>query len=830
MSVIKANGAGSGASGFYKGVATQSLRFEDGSSTYLTKTFGSDGTGSGATCTISCWVKRANISNNDQWFFTAGASSPAWLLGFRTADTLVFGDDDGNPKVTVTDRVFRDTSAWYHIVLTVKTSESDNANKYKIYVNGELQATTFSGTAADTLFGANVVHNIGRYPTGSTYVDLYMSELNFVDGLALDASYFGETKNGVWIPKEPDVSEYGTNGFRFKFDQVGVGTASTSTIGADSSGKTNHFTSSGIVASDCAMPDSPENNFPTLSSLAKIVHNAPGDLSDGNLKFTLQNANVQSTFTFNSTQTGKYYWEYLYVSSTDSNHYQAVTLPKGHHYIRNAFSGSTTTDGGIALYFNDGTTYREGSNAAGTGGQIGADNIIQVKLDLDNQTVQFGVNNSYITALDLPASSGGWVAGGIQSAGTGGTRVLIMNYGSDSSFVGEKTAQGNSDANGIGDFYYAVPSGFLAVCTANLPEPTIGPNSDTQMTDHHTTLLHTADGSAGAFTGADFQPDWIWAKNRTNTYSHELWDSIRGINSDLQSDNVNAEITDTGRLVSFDSGGFSYGTSSNLYVNNTASVAWLWKANGGTNTTNDASATSIGSIDSVIQANTTAGFSIVTYTGNGTNNSDITIAHGLGVTPRMVIVKNRTDGTRWQVYHEDLSADGSYTKKNIVLNSTSAESGYSSQIKAVSSTTFTVRDADANGNANVNKNNSNYVAYCFAEVEGYSNMGIYFGNGSTNGPFIHTGFAPKFILLKIKTGTADGWWIVDDKQANPYPNPNVQMIVANTNAANNTSVSPFADILSNGFKLRSTWAGINTANSAYIYMAFGETFKYANAR
>ena len=164
---------------FYNDVATQSARFDDGSSAYLTKTFGSDGTGSGATCTVSCWVKRTTISNSDQWFFTAGSSSPAWILGFRTNDNLAFGDDDANPFVTVTNRVFRDTSAWYHIVLRVKTSESANADKYKIYVNGELQATTFSGTAADTLLGANVVHNIGRYPTGSVYFDGYMAEVKF---------------------------------------------------------------------------------------------------------------------------------------------------------------------------------------------------------------------------------------------------------------------------------------------------------------------------------------------------------------------------------------------------------------------------------------------------------------------------------------------------------------------------------------------------------------------------------------------------------------------------------------------------------------------------
>ena len=792
---------------YYNNVGMTSVRFEDGSSTYLTKTFSSDGTGSGATCTISCWVKRANISNVNQWFFTAGSSSPAWLLGFRSEDTLQFGDDDGNPSVTVTDRKFRDVSAWYHIVLVVKTSESSNADKYKIYVNGELQTTTFSGTAADTLFGANVVHNIGRYPTGSTYVDLYMSDLNFVDGLALDPTYFGESKNGIWIPKEPVVSEYGTNGFRFKFDQTGVGSGASNTIGADSSGKDNHFTSSGIATSDCAIPDNPENNFCTLNPLEIDENSSGAATSEGNLGWTNVNANIGSTFGF-GTQGGKYYWEYLYVSSTDGNQYQGVTLQKDGISLTNAFST------GIALYFEDGTTRVDGTSGTGFGGKINADNIIQFKLDLDNGTLQFGKNNTYIDALTLPTSVGGWRAGGIQAAGSGGTRVFVANYGQDSSFAGNKTAQGNTDENGLGDFYYAVPSGFLAVCSANLPEPTVGPNSATQADDHFNTVLYTGDGSGQSITGVGFQPDWTWIKSRSHASSHVLTDSSRGVYKSLFTDTSGAEQTLSGGVTAFGTDGFTLGSEGTVNTSSRTYVGWNWKANGGTTSSN-----TNGSITSTVQANTNAGFSIVTYTGTGSN---ATVGHGLSTAPDVVLVKGRSNDTRFWTYWGTQFVNTSY----VYLNTNDDEDTGGATITNStypSSTVFSIGTS-----VFVNGSSETYVAYCFHEVDGYSKFANFTGNGNADGTFVYTGFRPAWVLIKNIDRDAD--WRLHDIARQPTNDEGGHILLPNSSSSEVTNEYDI-DFLSNGFKLRSGDVYENGSGELLIYLAFAEQpFKYANAK
>ena len=805
--------AKSGTSDFYNGVATQSLRFEDGSSTYLTKTFSSDGTGSGATCTFSCWIKRNNISNNDQWFFTAGPSSPAWLFGFRTADTLAFGDDDGNPLVTVTDRVFRDTSAWYHLVLVVKTSESSNADKYKIYVNGELQATTFSGTAADTLFGANVVHNIGRYPTGSTYVDLYMSDLNFVDGLALDPTYFAESKNGVWIPKEPVVSEYGTNGFRFKFDQVGVGTASTSTIGADTSGKTNHFTSSGIVASDCAMPDSPENNFATLNPLKPATY---ATYSEGNLKLAHSTNGWAMSFGTFSVSSGKWYFEN--VISAGSNLNSAIG------FALDTVVG-TTSDGNTAgsyMYANDGNKYINGTGST-YGDAWGDGEVVACVLDLDNNTIQwYNENAGQGVISSIPAGS----YSPFISIYYTDTRNVV-NFGQDSSFSGKETAQGNTDGNGIGDFYYAPPSGYLALCTANLPEPTIGPNSTSQADDYFNTVLYTSDniGADGTqnVTGVGFKPDWVWLKNRTsNSTSHTLYDSNRGTGRHNSPDSNIGEVglnSEYGYLGTFGDDGYTLrgGSTNANYVNQStdAYASWNWKSNGGvTSTLTD------GSINTTVQVNATAGFSIMTFVSDNQNGT--TLAHGLGVAPAWFIIKDRDEDNAFYHYHKGLGS-GKFTSWGAGSLGTGAPET-STTVWGNTDPTSTLITVGI-GNMSFD-NGHNIVAYAFAEIEGYSKFGSYTGNGSADGTFVYLGFRPAFFMTKRTDATAN--WVSVDTAQNPYnvTNAGIQM---NTNLAQGTGYAN--DFLSNGMKIRVSGATVNASGGTYIYMAFAEApFKYANSR
>ena len=824
---------------YYNNVGMTSVRFEDGSSTYLTKTFSSDGTGSGATCTISCWVKRANISNNDQWFFTAGSSSPAWLFGFRTADTLAFGDDDGNPFVTVTDRKFRDTSAWYHLVLAVKTSESSNADKYKIYVNGELQTSTFSGTAADTLFGANVVHNIGRYPTGSTYVDLYMSDLNFVDGLALDPTYFGESKNGVWIPKEPVVSEYGTNGFRFKFDQTGVGSGASNTIGADSSGKDNHFTSSGIAASDCAIPDNPENNFCTFNPIGRRYGQSyVGTFSEGNLKVASGGnaTHVFGTMAINQIASqGGVYFEVRLDSQDTSRTYVGVFGDTGtNNKASNSNAASysfpikgllrpSAPDGSMAAYFGTDT---DGSGSTDLSSHVSTysnGDILGVAILSDGKTF-FHKNGTYI---DDANGNVGNPSTGANPTGTidltkgdfvpyvGYNSTFSINFGQDSTFAGQESSGGNSDANGIGDFKYAVPTNCLALCTSNMAEPTIGPNSATQADDHFNTVLYTGNATDNrSITGFGLKPDWLWIKNRSNSASHHITDTSRGGALRLRSNNTNVEENQTDRFTSIDTDGFTItGSDSDTNANSNTYVAWGWKANSGTT-----SSDSNGSITSTVQANQTAGFSIVLYTGTGAN---ATVGHGLGVAPQWIIMKRRDSSQNWVVYYEDVGND-----RELLLNATDAQTNSNSVYFNNTSPTSTVFSLGSDNYANASS--GTYVAYCFAEIEGYSKFGSYNGTGNADGTFIYTGFRPAWVIFK-RTDSTNHWLMLDNKRN--VNNVVHKFLLANESDAEDTSNDQDTDFTSNGFKVRNSNARNNASGGTYVYAAFAEApFKYANGR
>ena len=321
-------------------------------------------------------------------------------------------------------------------------------------------------------------------------------------------------------------------------------------------------------------------------------------------------------------------------------------------------------------------------------------------------------------------------------------------------------------------------------------------------------------------TGTSFQPDFVWAKVRNQAYTQVLSDSIRGVGTQLFSNNTNAEQTNATYLSSFNTNGFSMagGNTGTGAVNTSGDtyVAWQWKA-GGTAVSNTS-----GTITSSVSANTTSGFSVVTYTGNSTSGA--TVGHGLGVAPSMVIVKAR--GTpngiarSWFVYHSSLGGT-----QFIYLDLTSAAQTGSTVWNNTnpSSTVFTL------GNENsVNMSANNYVAYCWTPIAGYSAFGSYTGNGSTDGPFIYTGFRPRWVLLKAAIGTT-GNWVLLDTSRDTY---NMAVNVLEPDVSDAEAVlTPMIDILSNGFKVRRNSAGVNGSGNTYIYMAFAENpFKYSNAR
>jgi len=321
------------------------------------------------------------------------------------------------------------------------------------------------------------------------------------------------------------------------------------------------------------------------------------------------------------------------------------------------------------------------------------------------------------------------------------------------------------------------------------------------------TKLYTGNGSTQSITGVGFQPDWTWIKNRSSSNNNRLFDSVRGAGKNLVSNSAGAEIdagTGTnGQLRSFISDGFTVGSDGSVNNNNENIVSWNWKA--GTSFTNDASGTGIGSIDSAGSVNTTSGFSITSFTGTQTAG---TIAHGLGAVPKMIIVKARTQEDGWYVYHVSNTA----TKYQRMETTGTLGSGAAFwNDTAPTSTVFSV------GNGTGTNYNGTMIAYCFAEKEGYSKFNSYTGNGNANGTFVFCGFKPAFVFVKRTSGSEN--WTIMDSARDPV---NVAVNKLHPNTSGGTDAGATIDILSNGFKNRTTNAGANGSGDTYIYMAFAE--------
>ena len=317
--------------------------------------------------------------------------------------------------------------------------------------------------------------------------------------------------------------------------------------------------------------------------------------------------------------------------------------------------------------------------------------------------------------------------------------------------------------------------------------------------EYFNTKLYTGTGATQAITGVGFQPDFLWIKSRGLARSHQINDAVRGAGKILAIDNSSVEFTDTDRITTLDSDGFTLGSNDNVNGSSDNLVSWNWLANGAGVSNTD------GDITSTVSANTTSGFSIVKWTGTGSNG---TIGHGLGVAPKMVIVKSLANISYWMVYHASLG-----NAQEIYLNSTSASQASTTW----NSTTPTSTVISLNGGAGNGVNYSgDYIAYCFAEKKGFSKFSSYTGNGNADGTFIYTGFKPAWVLVK-KTSATDNWILLDNKR-DTAPNPHKLALFPNLSDAE--AGDYLIDFLSNGFKIRSATGSLNTASASYIYMAF----------
>ena len=328
------------------------------------------------------------------------------------------------------------------------------------------------------------------------------------------------------------------------------------------------------------------------------------------------------------------------------------------------------------------------------------------------------------------------------------------------------------------------------------------------------TVLWTGNGGTNAITGVGFKPDWVWGKDRVGTDNHHLFDTTRGTNQRLISNSTAAENTESNCLDSFDSDGFTLGSNTGLNANGEAHVAWNWKANGGTTSSN-----TDGSITSTVQANTTAGFSIVTYVSNNTEGA--TFGHGLSSAPDLVIVKGRDSADNWAVFNGTSTTNS----RSLHLESSDAEIPVDSYNfwnlywdETRPSSTVVTLGVDAK----VNKSgNENFVAYCFHSVKGYSKIGKYTGNGNADGTFVYTGFKPAWVLRKCTTAS-EQWHIQDTKRLDFNNDSDSSILIPSTNGAESTNTNLKMDILSNGFKCRASDGAGNGDGRTYVYMAFAE--------
>jgi hypothetical protein len=796
---------------FYDHEIDNSLRFNDDDSPYLVRTPASNGTRT--TWTLSFWVKRCELGTDNFIFSSGSSTSNYFVIGFDNLDRLVCEEvaSGVNTWLIRSTAKYRDVSSWYHVVIVLDTNNGTASDRIRMYVNNEeitsFDTNIYPGSGTGSQWNNTTAHDIGRSgSTGLGGYDGYLSEINFIDGTALDPTSFGETKSGIWIPKEYSGS-YGTNGFHLEF----AGNAN------DSSGNGNNFTAYNIGSADY-VSDSPTNNFPTLSPIDK---SSGPTLYDGNLRYSYNSRPASKTVraTMALPSSGKFYWELENEQSTAGRiQFGLVKFESA----SSSYDSNMYSDANYVSYQYSGGLYFEGTSLGNVGVTYYAGERGAIAVDCDTGKVWFGKVSSGGTTTwwDSSAGSTGDPASGANPVGTltDPTQWMPVVGWHEGGFGSEFFA---ANINfGQKDFLGTPPANFETLSSANLPDPAIDPAADDTPEDYFDTVLYTAATSNGTYTHGDlaFRPDFTWIKNRNNVEEHYLIDVVRG-NTSVTNKFLNTNSTDaegaagvSGTTFSVTDTGYEFVESSintgELYFNGRTYVGWNWKA-GGTGVSN-----TDGSITSTVSANPDAGFSVVTYTGNSTN--DATIGHGLGVAPKVVIVKNRVASTYWYVYHDSLPPNAA--TYNLYLNTTDSQQA-DNVLRSTNSTTFTVSSSSS-------ANGSSMVAYCFAEKEGYSKFGSYTGNGSSDGPFIYTGFRPAWVIVKRYDGT--GSWNIADAARSPYNEVDEQLQANLTNAE---STIFDMDFTSNGIKVRTTDSARNASGGSYIYMAFAENpFKYANAR
>ena len=746
--------------------------------------------------TVSVWVKRASINLGRRQI----------IFAINAADSLEFTSDayllwQRRPNTITTTQRFRDTTNWYHILCK---SES---GAFYLYVNNVLVASNTSSTANP--YTAGDIHIGSNSPNGylnsSTSFDGYMAEFHWVQGTALGPDSFGETGDyGEWKPIEYTGS-HGSNGFYLDF-------ATSSSLGTDASGNSNNFTlgSGSMNAHDSGL-DSPTNNFCTWHPEHKDAQNNTNNYLEGNLQLGGGGGSSwRETFaSFEVPKTGKWYMEFLHL-----NGYAHIGLLSGPEGLNSGDSVQTghawwdydTQQGSGAINYN---------NAGQTSGGTGSGLVFAISVN--EGVVKFYKSNSVVHTFSQNLSNAGRYPV-FPIVQTYSSAEWFANFGQSDLFGGAKSDGANaSDANGYGSFYYAPPTDHLALCSKNLPDPTITPS------EHFNTVLYTG-ANGNTVTGVGFQPDLTWIKARNQGYSHNWYDSVRGATQKFNTDNAAAQESNLSNgLTAFGSDGFTVGNHAGHGASGNTFVAWNWKAGGsGSSNTNGAINTTSTS------ANVSAGFSISKYAGSG-NNTATTVGHGLSQAPDLVLSKRIEDVDHgWSVGANEPAASLDFTDTHFLHEGSDQDDAVWWNDTAPTSTVVHL-----GGNSWNNYSGKNFMLYCFHSVEGYSKIGNYKGNGSTDGTFVYCGFRPQWLLVKpIKY--SDGWKLFDIKrgcQNGPYNQFPPGDLKPDTHASENFSTAFNLEFLSNGFKWRGSDNSVNGSSYYYLFYAIAEQpFKFSNAK
>ena len=750
------------------GTIANSLIFNNGDSPRLNRTPSGTGT-SRRIYTLSFWAKPSVSStvSDERYIINAGSYGNDDGIVFKYPDrTMQFWINGTSTANLKTNRTFEDSSKFYHILVAVDTTQSTASDRVKIYVDGD-QITSFSvenypSQNYDGNWGNAVLTNVGSSGSPNRYYNGYLAEVNYVDGTALTPDTFGltDTSTGRWIPKALTGITYGTNGFRLQF-------GSSSALGDDTSGNENDFSVTNLVAGD-QTTDSPTQNFNTLGSAFSGV-----TLSQGNLTVNTGTSGSyiqavgQPAF---GVATGKWYWEV-----------KVTTVGKGlYGWKDDGSQGGSQANQGATSASGNLSTGSSGSFSAGSWfidmdydtevnyTTVSTNDVLMFAIDLDNGKGYCGKNGTFFNSAD-PANGTGSIGGCHRANGI--NKFYPCANRLDTASVGEFNF-------GQRSFAYTPPTGFLPLQQDNLPE--------------------TAKGVSGL----------VWIKNRDASSNHSLQDSSRGSTQMLYPDLTSQQYTVTDGVQKFLKGGFQMEDDTLINTSGNSYVSWNWVANGGTTATNND-----GSITSTVQVNTTAGFSIVRWTGGGSAG---TVGHGLSQTPEWMFYKRtNATGDGWVTYHKDqdaspangsmqIQSDGTYGADSTLWNNTAPTSS------VISIGTYGMQSSEER------------TAWVWHGIEGFSKFGKYVGTGFADGPFVYLGFRPAFVC--IKRLTAGYHWTAKDIARDPI-NPMTKDLKWNLTAADSVDANNAVDFLSNGFKIRTGSSGgtnYNGSGATHIYMAWAE--------